>query len=154
MQQLPETLRDNVRLLGELLGETLLEHEGPKLFKKVEEIRALSKALTNSPDADSAPLIDLLSQLEDKDILPIVRAFNQFLNLANIADQEYFCSAEAQRGDRLETLLESLARDVGKDELTQLISQLKISLVLTAHPTSSANMRPSPVRCRTSHEAT
>ncbi len=135
MQQLPETLRDNVRLLGELLGETLLEHEGPKLFNKVEEIRSLSKALTQATNGDSAPLIELLSQLEDRDILPIARAFNQFLNLANIADQEYICSAEAQSQDRLETLLESLAEDVGKDELAQLIGQLKISLVLTAHPT-------------------
>lgn len=136
MQHLPETLRDNVRLLGELLGETLLEHEGPKLFKKVEEIRALSKELTLKPNDNSAALINLLSQLEDKDILPIVRAFNQFLNLANIADQEYFCSAEAQREDRLESQLEELAEEVGKDALAELISHgLKISLVLTAHPT-------------------
>ncbi|WP_086929712.1 phosphoenolpyruvate carboxylase [Agarilytica rhodophyticola] len=135
MQQLPEILRDNVRLLGQLLGETLLEHEGPKLYKKVEEIRALSKTLTQAQDGDSTPLIDFLSQLEDKDILPIVRAFNQFLNLANIADQEYLCSAAAQTEDRLDALLEQLAKDTGKDELNQLIQNLKISLVLTAHPT-------------------
>lgn len=135
MQQLPETLRDNVRLLGELLGETLLEHEGPKLFKKVEEIRSLSKSLTNSPNADSSPLVSLLSQLEDRDILPITRAFNQFLNLANIADQEYFCSAEGQSEEGLETLMQELANTVGKDELTSVMSNLQISLVLTAHPT-------------------
>ncbi len=135
MQKLPETLRDNVRLLGELLGETIQAHEGPKLFKKVEEIRALSKNLAQSKDGDSKPLIDLLSQLEDKDILPIVRAFNQFLNLANIADQEYFSSAEAQTEDKLEALLKDIAETTGKDELVDLAETLNIGLVLTAHPT-------------------
>lgn len=134
MEQLPETLRDNVRLLGELLGETLMEHEGPGLFKKVEAIRAISKSLSLSEE-DSQPLIELLGQLEDKDILPITRAFNQFLNLANIADQQYFCSAAAQTSDGLDELLESLAKTSGKDELSQLIEKLQIDLVLTAHPT-------------------
>jgi phosphoenolpyruvate carboxylase len=44
MTKLPETLRENVRLLGELLGETLLKHEGAAVFAKVEAIRKLGKA--------------------------------------------------------------------------------------------------------------
>ncbi|WP_075184934.1 phosphoenolpyruvate carboxylase [Teredinibacter haidensis] len=139
MQQLPATLRDNVRLLGELLGENLLEHESPKLFRKVEEIRALSKKLaTSDAPADPqkfAPLVDALSQLEDADILPIVRAFNQFLNLANIADQHYFYGPEAVNAHALEQTLEDLAQDQGKDALFTLVRDLKIELVLTAHPT-------------------
>ncbi|VUD53333.1 Phosphoenolpyruvate carboxylase [Thalassocella blandensis] len=135
MEKLPETLRDNVRLLGELLGETLLEHEGPKLFKKVEEIRAISKNLAKTDAGDYKPLIQLLSQLEDKDILPIARAFNQFLNLANIAEQEYICSAEAQADSGLDDLLQNLTEDLGKDELVDVISNLRMELVLTAHPT-------------------
>jgi len=141
MQQLPATLRDNVRLLGELLGENLLEHESPKLFRKVEEIRALSKKLANTNRDDASfeqqfePLVEALSQLEDADILPIVRAFNQFLNLANIADQHYFYGSEAINPSALEDVLENLAEDKGKDELYQLVSQLRIELVLTAHPT-------------------
>jgi phosphoenolpyruvate carboxylase len=135
METLPETLRDNVRLIGELLGETLQEHEGLQLFKKVEEIRSLSKAMTQSGELDTQPLVDLLSQVEDKDILPIVRAFNQFLNLANIAELEYFSSAQSQTNDGLEELLVQLTKQVGKDDLVQLISTLSIDLVLTAHPT-------------------
>lgn len=135
MGKLPERLRENVRMLGDLLGETLLEHEGPGLFKKVEEIRALAKSLNHGTDSDVTQLVDLLSQLEDKDILPIVRAFNQFLNLANIADGEYFSSADAQDSDGLDTLLTGLSKDVGKDKLYDLMSSLRIDLVLTAHPT-------------------
>lgn len=73
MGKLPERLRENVRILGDLLGETLLEHEGPALFRKVEEIRALAKSLNKGTASDASQLVDLLSQLEDKDILPIVR---------------------------------------------------------------------------------
>lgn len=135
MDKLPETLRDNVRLLGDLLGETLLEHEGPKLFKKVEEIRAISKNLAKTEAGDYKPLIQLLSQVEDKDILPIARAFNQFLNLANIAEQEYICSAEAVADDGIEQLLEELSAQYSKDELYDVIKNLRMELVLTAHPT-------------------
>ena len=135
MPELPETLRDNVRLLGELLGEIILEHEGPGLFRKVEDIRHLGKVINQTEDGDSQPLIDMLDELEDKDILPLVRAFNQFLNLANIAEQEYNSSAEAQGEDGLDALLENFSEKLGKDELAKVVSNLGIELVLTAHPT-------------------
>lgn len=151
MQKLPETLRDNVRLLGELLGETLQKHEDPVVFKKVEEIRALAKSLavsstqnngaSNHSDVPNAqPLIDLLSSLDDKEILPIVRAFNQFLNLANIADQQYFTSAEAKNADGLEQLLTDLTHKehdnaYENDELYDALLAMSIDIVLTAHPT-------------------
>ncbi|MGH8485632.1 MAG: phosphoenolpyruvate carboxylase, partial [Pseudomonas sp.] len=83
----------------------------------------------------SAPRVAMLSSLDDQDILPIVRAFNQFLNLANIADQEYFSSAEAERDDSLQTMIQEFAEVHGKDALTEIINKLRIELVLTAHPT-------------------
>lgn len=135
MTKLPDTLRENVRLLGEQLGETLLQHEGPAVFRKVEEIRRLGKAISKSDAGDSQPLVDFLSQLEDADILPITRAFNQFLNLANIADQAYLSSAEAENKDVLESILQEYVDDLGKDKLYDIVSNLQIELVLTAHPT-------------------
>ncbi len=135
MLMLPDTLRDNVRLLGELLGETIHAHEGADLFDKVESIRRVGKAINKAENGDSAPLVAMLSSLEDKDILPIVRAFNQFLNLANIADQEYFSSAEAETEDSLQQLLQQLSEDKGKEALAEVIGKLRIELVLTAHPT-------------------
>lgn len=132
---LPEVLRDNVRLLGELLGENILEHEGASVFRKVEEIRALAKLVASDKNANPTPLVNLLGSLEDKDILPIVRAFNQFLNLANIADMEYFSSAIAQEGDGLDKLLARLVDERGKDGAYAVVETLCIELVLTAHPT-------------------
>ncbi len=135
MLKLPETLRENVRLLGELLGETIHAHEGEELFAKVEGIRKLGKAINKAENGDSAPLVAMLSSLDDRDILPIVRAFNQFLNLANLADQDYFSSAEAERDDSLQTMIQEFAEVHGKDALTEIINKLRIELVLTAHPT-------------------
>ncbi|MDX1475006.1 MAG: phosphoenolpyruvate carboxylase, partial [Reinekea sp.] len=135
MTVIPDTLRLNVRMLGELLGDTLLENHGPELFRKVEEIRRLGKEVNKDGVTDATPLTKALSELEDKDILPIARAFNQFLNLANIAEQQYFSSAEAGNRDVLEDSIDHLAKKLGKDQLADALAKLNIELVLTAHPT-------------------
>ncbi|HEY7886296.1 MAG TPA: phosphoenolpyruvate carboxylase, partial [Cellvibrionaceae bacterium] len=135
MQQLPETLRENVRLLGELLGETIREHEGAERFAKVEDIRQLGKTLNEADNIDASPLVAMLGELDDADILPIVRAFNQFLNLSNIAELEYNASAEAEPEDGLKAMLLNFSDTYGREKLTEVISKLKIELVLTAHPT-------------------
>lgn len=135
MTVIPDTLRENVRILGELLGDTILENQGPELFRKVEEIRRLGKSVNVSDESDPGPLIEELGTLEDKDILPIVRSFSQFLNLANIAEQQYFASAEAQQRDILEDTLEQLEHNLGKDDVARALKNLNIELVLTAHPT-------------------
>ncbi|TCS42077.1 phosphoenolpyruvate carboxylase [Reinekea marinisedimentorum] len=135
MTVIPDTLRSHVRLLGELLGDTLLESHGPELFRKVEEIRKLGKEAYDDRDSDVKPLQAVLASLEDKDILPIARSFNQFLNLANIAEQNYFSSAEASQRDVLEEAIDELTEELGKEKVGEALSQLNIELVLTAHPT-------------------
>lgn len=135
MSQLPETLRENVGLLGELLGATIREHEGDARFEKIENIRQLGKAINQSENGDAAPLVAMLEALDDADILPIARAFNQFLNLANIADLEYYSSAAAEQDDSLESMLLDFSTTYGKEKLAEVIRSLRIELVLTAHPT-------------------
>ncbi|MCP8899543.1 phosphoenolpyruvate carboxylase [Gilvimarinus xylanilyticus] len=135
MQQLPETLRENVRLLGELLGETIRDHEGEERFSRIEQIRQLGKSINQSEEDDPSALVDMLGELNDEDILPIVRAFNQFLNLANMADQEYGASAEAEPEDGLKAMLLNFKDTYGQDRLAEEIRNLRIELVLTAHPT-------------------
>ncbi len=135
MQQLPEILRDNVRLLGELLGQIFRAHQGEDFFAKVEDIRGISKALAKANEADYQPLIDSLAALEDKEILPLARAFNQFLNLANIADQQYYSSTTEEHEDGLKNLVSSLEQQIDNDALKATIDNLHINLVLTAHPT-------------------
>lgn len=139
MQELPVILRDNVRLLGDLLGETIAKYEGDAVFEKVEAIRSLSKQLADTDAKDYAPLTQLLDQLDDQDILPICRAFNQFLNLANLADQEYFASGKAEQtkndANKLPDLLTKCREKLSAEQLFETIKNTQIDLVLTAHPT-------------------
>ena len=80
-------LRDDVRLLGHLLGDTLRQQVGEALYDKVEAIRKLAKQTRDGDTHAGVELNRVLSALEDHELSPVARAFTQFLNLANIAEQ-------------------------------------------------------------------
>lgn len=86
-QHIDAPLREDVRLLGNLLGETLKAHAGQDLFNQVEQIRALAKGARDGQVEAEKQLEQLFLNLEDKEILPLTRAFTHFLNFANIAEQ-------------------------------------------------------------------
>ncbi|MDX2473670.1 MAG: phosphoenolpyruvate carboxylase, partial [Candidatus Krumholzibacteria bacterium] len=85
MTRLDEALRDDVRMLGESLGQTIANHLGPDFLAKIERIRHLAKTGRSGAESNHADLLTELSGLSEADILPVARAFTQFLNLANIA---------------------------------------------------------------------
>jgi hypothetical protein len=60
---LHKPLREDVRLLGELLGDILRELEGEALLQRVEEVRALAKRARAGEVAAFDELADLLSAL-------------------------------------------------------------------------------------------
>ncbi len=138
-------LRDDVRLMGSLLGETLRQQVGQSLYDKVELIRVLGKQARDGDKQASQQLNQVLSALSDEELLPVARAFTQFLNLANIAEQyhhvrrhrawERLEGSPAQAGSIRELLPRLLAKDLTPEQIWQAIQQLDIELVLTAHPT-------------------
>src|SRR6188508_2182993 len=141
-----ERLRDDVRLPGGLLGETLRQREGAALFHIVERVRALSKSGRGGSDRDLDALAELLRALPVESTVPIARAFSHFLTLANIAEQhhrvrrrrEYLRDpgAPPQRGSSEETFARLLERGVTADALHAATTSLRVELVLTAHPTA------------------
>ena len=82
-------LRDDVRLLGELLGETLQLRGDPGLFETVEHVRTLAREARRGDDRDFRQLASVLSTLPVESALPLARAFAHFLNLANVAEQHH-----------------------------------------------------------------
>lgn len=82
-----QALRDDVRLLGGILGDTVRGQVGEDIYLKVEEIRTLAKAAYQSQDWQ--PLLEVMNSLEDSQLVPVARAFTQFLNYANIAEQHH-----------------------------------------------------------------
>ncbi len=133
-------LKSNVRKLGAILGETIGNAEGKDFLYKVEQIRGLSKKAYRENDNTAFPaLIELIRQLPDNEMLPVARAFNQFLNLANMAEQYHSTSRHIDKVDDLEQLFEKLEdKKVDKEAIKQSIDNLNIELVLTAHPTEIA----------------
>ncbi len=145
MSEAHPLLRENIRLLGSVLGDTIRAHLGDAVFSKVEAIRAAAKADRASGTGENPALLAALAALEEQELVPVARAFNQFLNLANIAEQYH----RIRRRDRaaavnpdqgvLPTFLrDALSKDVPPDQLVELANALHIELVLTAHPTEIA----------------
>lgn len=141
MNQLHESLRDNVRELGDYLGQTISHHMGDDFLEKIETIRHLAKADRVGDHSDNS-LQDYLSDLSDDELLPVARAFNQFLNLANIAEQHYRAryrkteNYEAIEQQSIVTLFNHLVtQNVSPEEIWQTITDMRIDLVMTAHPT-------------------
>jgi phosphoenolpyruvate carboxylase len=134
-------LRDDVRLLGELLGETLRQREGQALFDTVERVRAVSKHTR----ADVEALAGELRDMPVESALPVARAFSHFLTLANIAEQHHRVrrrrdyqrnpDAGPQPASCEETFPRLMAGGVTADALYEAVTSLRIELVLTAHPT-------------------
>ncbi|MFT2111053.1 phosphoenolpyruvate carboxylase [Marinomonas sp. 2405UD68-3] len=134
------SLRENVRLLGDCLGETMSNHLGEAFLEKVENIRILSKDGRQS--GDPTALIEALEALADEDIVPVARAFNQFLNLSNIAEQYHRVHRRRTNeslGVYQNPIGDLLKRFKNKSYTTQQImdslGSQSIDLVLTAHPT-------------------
>lgn len=138
-------LREDIHLLGDLLGETLRAQEGDELFEMVERVRALAKSGRAGSNDDFERLASLLAAMPTEEALPIARAFAHFLNLANIAEQHHRvrrrrdyqrdAKAKSQAGSCDEVFGRLLAQGISPDRLFDAITSLRIELVLTAHPT-------------------
>ena len=139
-----QPLRDDIRLLGGLLGDTLREHEGDTLFEAVEWVRARSKSARCGSAEDFRALERFLKQLPVAEALPIARAFAHFLTLANIAEQHHRirrrreyqrAPSRPQRASFTEAFAQLRSQGVSAEALFAQVCDLELELVLTAHPT-------------------
>jgi len=141
MSGLDPLLRDKVRNLGQLLGQTIADDCGSDIFELIENIRNLSKRAHNGSAEDKAELIALLKGLKDNELVPVARGFSQFLNLANIAEQQHTLSWRRQDADDdavesiLDDVFSAVIKHVKGAKLNKELCNLDIELVLTAHPT-------------------
>jgi phosphoenolpyruvate carboxylase len=110
------------------------------MLDKIEQIRKLGKDSRNDAGEAYQKLLQLFESSSDEDLFVFARSFASFLNLANIAEQEFFNSAEGEQliaaQDPDAGLIVRL-KNSGIDpvRIRQAIEDLQIDLVLTAHPT-------------------
>lgn len=133
-------LRSNVSFLGSLVGKAMRSHLGDEFLNKIETIRLLSKGARGGSTEDGEKLVALLNGLSDSEMLPVAKAFNLFLALANTAEQQHGISragsGDVHRPQPVEKLLARLKdKGLSASEVSEAIGQLNIEVVLTAHPT-------------------
>lgn len=131
-------LRADIRRLGNILGDTIAEHEGPDVLQAVEHLRALAR----DPNA-AGELSDVLGAAPPDRAVLLARAFSMFFQLANLAEQVH-------RGRELQRrrlaghgpfagLVERLrAEGVTAAALEECLRHMELRPVFTAHPTESS----------------
>ena len=138
-------LREDIRLLGRLLGETIHDCDGEQIFSIVEIIRRTSVQFhkSNNPSV-RADLESILNNLSPEQSSKIIRAFSHFSHLLNLAEDQHhirrnraheIAGSLPRKGTFLNVL--SLAKKFGisRKELLAFFNNALVSPVLTAHPT-------------------
>jgi phosphoenolpyruvate carboxylase len=137
-------LRDDIRLLGRLLGDVLKAYEGPAMYEAIEEIRQTSTRFRRHGDpADARQLDRLLRKLSRDATISVVRAFSYFSHLANIAEDQHLLRERRRLRAGGGVLPGSLAatfdllagRGITAAQVRELLAQACLMPVLTAHPT-------------------
>ncbi|MCK3657333.1 phosphoenolpyruvate carboxylase [Pasteurellaceae bacterium Pebbles2] len=140
MTQEYSVLRNNINMLGHFLGETIRDAQGSEILDLIEKIRILSRDSRSGDEKARQELLEILSTISTENTIPVARAFSQFLNLTNIAEQYQGISrkhVDLEASDRtLEALFKRLKeQNVPKEKVIETVEKLLVELVLTAHPT-------------------
>jgi phosphoenolpyruvate carboxylase len=138
-------LKEDIRLLGRLLGDVLRDQEGEAVFDIVETIRQTAVRFRREDDPQAGKeLTDLLHALTRDQTISVVRAFSYFSHLANIAEDQHhnrrrrahlLAGSAARPGSIGHALGKLKQAGVGQDTVEEFFRDALISPVLTAHPT-------------------
>jgi phosphoenolpyruvate carboxylase len=138
-------LKDDIRLLGRLLGDVLRDQEGEQVFDVVETIRQTSVRFRRDEDPRAGlELTELLHRLSREQTISVVRAFSYFSHLANIAEDQHhirrrrahlLAGSAAQQGSVGFALARLKQAGVARDTVQTFFRDALIAPVLTAHPT-------------------
>src|SRR5450830_1673820 len=138
-------LKEDIRLLGRLLGDVLREQEGDAVFQVVETIRQTSVRFRREANASAALALDgMLKALSREQTISVVRAFSYFSHLANIAEDQHrirrrrahlLAGSPAQKGSVSFALKKLRSAGVPRSAVDTFFKDALIAPVLTAHPT-------------------
>jgi phosphoenolpyruvate carboxylase len=138
-------LKEDIRLLGRLLGEVLRDQEGEQVYGVVETIRQTAVRFRRDTDPKAAAELDkLLKKLSREQTISVVRAFSYFSHLANIAEDQHsnrshraaLLAGEAPRSGSIANALTRAGQTAGSGRrVRQFFDEALLMPVLTAHPT-------------------
>jgi phosphoenolpyruvate carboxylase len=134
-------LRNDIRLLGRILGDTVRDQEGADVFDLVERIRQTSIRFHRDEDRPARRELELiLDSMSISQTVRIVRAFSYFSHLANIAEDQnnirrMRAGGAAASGTLTSTLTHARAAGFSAADLRRFFAEALVGPVLTAHPT-------------------
>jgi phosphoenolpyruvate carboxylase len=138
-------LREDIRLLGRVLGDTLREQEGEQTYELIESIRRAAVTFRKTQDdRDGEKLEQMLDQLSPEETLLVVRAFSYFSQLSNIAEDLHHnrrrrahqkAGSRPQEGSLQLVLNHAHDQKLDAAAVRAFFDKALISPVLTAHPT-------------------
>jgi phosphoenolpyruvate carboxylase len=137
--EVPEELRADVRLLGEILGKVLVEYAGQPLLDDVEKLRELTIA------GDGAAAEQLVASWPHERAEDVARAFTCYFHLTNLSEELHRTRVLRERDragsaavvSELAQAVEQISRDSGEQQARALLNGLEFRPVLTAHPTEA-----------------
>jgi phosphoenolpyruvate carboxylase len=140
--ELPEAMRRDVRLLGDVLGEIISEDD-PSLLDDVERLRRAVIGARAGERADSE-IVALVGAWSHTRAEEVARAFTLYFHLVNLAEEQQRVRTLRERGSGDQPPRESLADAVaqitaeqGAGQVTELLGGLRVHNVFTAHPTEA-----------------
>ena len=138
-------MRDDIRLLGRLLGDTVRDQEGSDAFAVVESVRQSSIAFRRDDDVEARRKLEqMLDALSREQTMVVVRAFSYFSHLANLAEdlhsgrrarQSDIAGEPPAEGSFVRALDRIEAAGIATEALAAFVRDGLVVPVLTAHPT-------------------
>lgn len=143
-----QLLRRDVRFLGSILGEVLINQGGQELYNLVEQIREMSKTLrASSEPALFQDFKNIIRSLNPEDRHNVIRAFAIYFQLTNIAEQNHRIRRKRdydrssgeliQRGSIEGIIAEMQRNQLPPEQLQEILQTISLELVMTAHPTEA-----------------
>lgn len=140
-------LRAQVKLLGTLLGQVLLQFAGEDVFEAVETLRRGFAELHQQEDQDRrTELMAMIDAMPAEKVELVVRAFSSYFKLVNVAEEAYAHRNRRRmlshgmplwEGSFDRTLGELKAQGLSADTLQGMVNRLHYAPVFTAHPTEA-----------------
>lgn len=140
-----EPMREDIRLLGAILGDTVREQNGEDVFDLVERARVESFRVRRS-EIDRSELAGLFDGIDARSAIPVIRAFTHFALLANVAEDIHrerrraihVAAGEPPQDSSLAATYAKLdAAQLDGDAVAAALTGALVSPVITAHPTET-----------------
>lgn len=141
-----QPLRDDVSMLGTIVGEMLREQGGEELFARVEASRKAAILVRNGQSMGGEDLAWQIRNLSPAKAYDVIRAFSLYFQVVNLAEQihrvrrriDYLRNSEHPQPGGFRQLIRDLhANGVRKSDLQRLLGELQLEPVFTAHPTEA-----------------